>query len=119
MQRPSSLPSFTPAQVQSLFKAACCRFKKPGIDILLAPALLPHGRILVITSRKVGNAPTRNKIRRRLKAIFYEEKLFEKGHECIAIIKPEGAHTSFEELKKMLLATFEKHQHHEITKKDT
>jgi len=36
------------------------------------------GKILIIIPGKTGNAIKRNKIRRQIKAIFYEEKLFEK-----------------------------------------
>jgi len=115
MQRPSSPPSFSPKEVTALFKAVCFRFKKQGIDILLAPAISENGRILVITARRVGNAPTRNKIRRRLKAIFYEQALYSLGHECIAIIKPEGAHIPFADLQSMLLEVFKRHKHPEIS----
>ena len=36
-------------------------------------------KILVITPKKIGTAPQRNLLRRRLKALFYEQKLYERG----------------------------------------
>ncbi len=60
-----------------------------------------YSRILVITSRKVGNAPMRNKIRRRIKSLFYEQSYYTGKYDCVVIIKKGGAHLSFAELKSL------------------
>ncbi|MCX5922553.1 MAG: ribonuclease P protein component [Candidatus Dependentiae bacterium] len=65
------------------------------------------GRILVVTPRRIGNAPERNKIRRQLKALYYELKLAERGYDCVVIIKPEGKKLAFEAIKQLLIQAFE------------
>lgn len=53
--------------------------------VLLAPASGATGKMLIITSRKVGKAHDRNLLRRRLKAIYYENRLFERPYTMIVI----------------------------------
>jgi len=95
----------TEKEVSLMFKTARRALRHPGLDILCAPAVQDVGRILVITAKKIGSAPKRNLIRRRLKAIFFEEKLFELGLDCIVIIKKPGIDLEFDELKKLLANT--------------
>jgi len=103
------MPSrFSEKEVSHLFKTARRALRHPGLDILCAPAAQKAGRILVITSAKVGSAPKRNLIRRRLKAIFFEEKLFELGVDCVVIIKKAGIDLDFEQLKKLLTKAIKK-----------
>jgi len=97
------LPRFTKQEVSHMFRKARRSLRHPGLDIMCAPAVHQAGRILVITSRRVGPASQRNRVRRRLKAIFHEEKLFERGFDCMAIIKKPGVDLSFDELKELLL----------------
>ena len=99
---------FTKKEIDTRFQSARRALKHPALDILIAPKQKDFGRILIIASRKVGDAPTRNKIRRRLKSIFYEEKLYEYGYDCAVIVKPEGTTLSFDELKDILVQLFEK-----------
>jgi len=99
---------FSEKEVSNLFKTARRALRHPGLDILCGPAAQKQGRILVITARATGTAPKRNLIRRRLKAIFFEEKLFERGFDCIVIIKKAGINLDFEQLKGLLVGTFEK-----------
>jgi len=94
--------------IDQLFKVARRVIEHPGLHILIAPKQKEFGRILIIIPRKVGSAPERNKIRRRIKSIFYEEKLYERGSDCIAIIKPEGSKITFEELKKLMIEAVSK-----------
>jgi len=96
------LSRFTNQEVSELFKKARRALRHPGFDILCAYAKNKTGRILVITSAKVGSAPQRNKIRRRLKSIFLEEKLFERGLDCIVVVKKPGIELGFEELGALL-----------------
>jgi ribonuclease P protein component len=101
------LSRFSKPEIDKAFKKARRVVKHAGLHLLVAPQQGPHGRILIIIPRKVGKSPERNKIKRRLKAIFYEEKLYEKGFDCIAIAKPGAAQISFDELKKLLLQAFQ------------
>lgn len=100
-----NMPSFTPKEIQDLFRTARRIVKDSSCDFLIAPRQASQARLLVITSRKVGNAPERNKVRRRLKAIFYEEKLFERSFDCIIIVKKAGALLPFDQWKQLLLSS--------------
>ena len=101
------LSNFSQKEVTQLFKNARRVVRHPGIHILVAPASKPTGRILVVTPKKIGNAPTRNRIRRRFKALFHEDKLFEQGKDCIIVVKKEGTLLPVAELKTLLLQAFE------------
>ncbi len=100
---------FTKQEISRLFKTAKRALKHDALDILIAPQAKKVGRILVVTPRRVGSAPKRNRVRRRLKAIFYEEQLFELGCDCIIIVKKEGVDLPFDTLKMLLTQTVEQH----------
>jgi len=106
-QKAHKLSKFSRAQVNHLFKTACAVLRHPLLTILRCPASGDTGRILVVTSRKVGNAPTRNQIRRRLKAIFYEEKIFERGFDFAIIVRKEATSLNFTQLKDLVLKAFQ------------
>ncbi len=102
------ISSFKKKEVDQIFKASKKRIKKQGLEIILAPKILDFGRILVITSRKTGSAPKRNKVRRRLKSIFYEDKLFSLGYDCVIVVRQNFAiNLSFLELKEILNSVFQ------------
>lgn len=100
--------SFSQSEARKCFNEARRALKHPGLTILLAPHAQQFGRILVVIPRRAGNAPQRNKIRRRLKAVFHEEKLFEYPFDCIVIIRQEAQKLSFDELKELLVTTIKK-----------
>jgi ribonuclease P protein component len=104
----SKTVKFTQHDIKMLFARAKRVLRQPGLDILLAPSALPQGRLLLVTSRFVGNAPERNKIRRRLKAIFHEERLFERQYDCIIIVKKGGISLTFDTLHNHLLQAYER-----------
>ena len=66
-----------------------------------------QGKILIITSRKVVKAHKRNKLRRQIKSIFYEEKLFKKPVISILITYKQALNLTFEQLKEFLVKSFE------------
>lgn len=100
------LSQFNKTEVQRAFKSARRVGRHPGLTILLSSKQHETGRVLIIASRKVGSAPERNLLRRQLKAIFYEEKLFERGFECIIILRKEAVGLSFTQLKELLLDAY-------------
>jgi len=102
------LTSFTRKEVATLFAHARAIERNPAFTLLGAPQTKEFGRILIIASRHVGTAPQRNKLKRRIKAIFYEEKLFECEYDYILILKKEAVDYSFEKLKQKILEAFEK-----------
>lgn len=99
------MSAFTRQEITQIFKKARRVLRHPGLDILAYPKTQPEARILVVTSRKVGNAPQRNKMRRRLKAIFFEAQLFNNPYDIVVVAKLGGAQLSFDELKALLLDT--------------
>jgi len=101
-----TITKFTKKEIDLFFANARRILKHPAFTILLASAQKDFGRILIITSRKVGTAPVRNKIRRRIKSIFYEAKLFELPFDCAVIVRSQAKALSFDELKKLILDTY-------------
>lgn len=93
---------FTKSEIDLLFQTGKAVYKSKEFVILTAPCLLLSGRVLLITSRKVGNAPERNLLRRRGRAIFYEEKLFELKKHCVVIFKAPAKNLSFDQFKQIL-----------------
>ena len=65
------------------------------------------GRILIITPRKVGNAPERNKLRRRLTALFHEESFYKKPYDILIYARKGSADLSFDALKRILHASLD------------
>ena len=103
------ISSFSKKEISELFAHAKAVKKSQELVILTTPALLcPYGKILLITSRKVGNAPERNLLRRRSKAIFYEARLFEKPINLALIFRPPATKLSFEQLKAIILQAHHK-----------
>ncbi|MEX0940557.1 MAG: ribonuclease P protein component [Candidatus Babeliales bacterium] len=98
---------FSKPEIQQLFKQARTCLNEQGLEVRLAPQKKEYGRILVVISRKAGNAVKRNLIRRRLKHIFYQESLFNHGLDCIVLARKEAMNLSFEQLKKLLFKAFE------------
>lgn len=97
------ISSFTQSEITKLLTTARVKTRIPGLRILAAQASLPeHGRVLIITPRRSGNAPQRNLIRRRIKAIFIEDELYTKNLDLVVIVRREGIETSFGTLKKLL-----------------
>jgi|SRR5579863_1656433 ribonuclease P protein component len=99
---------FSKKEIDYLFQRARRVLKHPAFVILLAPRQREFGHILIIASRKVGNAPERNKIRRQLKSIFYEEKLFEHPFDVAIIVHKYAVDVSFDQLKELLMDVYKK-----------
>ncbi len=86
------------SEIPSLFKKAKPLLRTPALDIRVAPAKLNFGRILIVIPRKVGTAPQRNKLRRQIRALFYENKTFNHTLDWVFFFKPTGKKNTFEEL---------------------
>ncbi len=99
------LSRFSKKEIDAAFKVATVAHRQSTITILRAPRQLPFGRILIITPKIVGSAPIRNKFRRRVKTIFYENKLFEYPYDWIVIAKKGGGELEYDYLKNLLLKT--------------
>lgn len=98
-----SLTSFTPREIRALFKEARTVLSSPFFVIRKAPAHQETGRLLIVIPRRVGNAVQRNKLRRRLREIFYTEEGYAKKSDFVFFAKaPEVAQKSFEELQEIM-----------------
>ena len=67
------------------------RVKEPRGPLLVfaRPNDLPHPRIAVQTSRKVGTAPRRNRIRRLIKEAFRLMRHdFPRGYDLVIVVRP-------------------------------
>ncbi len=104
----NKLSKFSKKELDNFFKTAKSQKKNQAFTFLTAPATLPYGRILIVASAKYGNAPQRNLLKRRFKAIFWEEKLYEKQIDFAIIARATGKSYDFEQLKKLVLEIFTK-----------
>ncbi len=103
------ISKFTKREIDYLFCHARRIAKSQVCTILVAPRQnTEFGRVLIIASRKVGNAPERNLIRRRIKSIFYEEKLFALNFDCVVIVYKNMVSLSFDQLKTLLVSAYQK-----------
>lgn len=94
---------WTPQEIQQFFRRARRAYQSIELDIRLAPQQYPPwGHLLIVTPRKVGNAPQRNLFRRRVKALFHELQLERSGFDIGIFAKPGAAKLSFEELSQRL-----------------
>ncbi len=97
------LTRFTRRETEQLFKQIQVRVKKLGLEILLAPRSLQFGRCLISISKKAGNAPQRNRLRRRIKAIFYTMRLFQTPFDWVVIARsPATTQLNFNQLHSLL-----------------
>jgi ribonuclease P protein component len=100
------ITQFTQAEIKHLFRAARTIFKDAGLTIRRAPSSGEFGRLLIVTPKKVGNAPQRNKLRRQLKSIFYQQKLYSQPFDLIVQCSKETTLLSFQELKKNIISVY-------------
>ena|SRR3990167_8969489 len=100
----SSISRFSQSEVKKLFASVVKKANAKGLIFLASPKSLETSRILVVTSRKCGSAAKRNRIRRRIKAIFFEKQLFSGPLDIIVIVKKEGIESSFKDLQKSLIS---------------
>jgi ribonuclease P protein component len=94
--------AFKKNEVKASFEAATLFYSKPGLKLLKAPSIAPHGKLLIVLPRKFGKAHERNLIRRQLKAIFYEEQLYKQPVVWLLILYFEAKKLDFPALKKFL-----------------
>jgi len=104
----ASRARFTRSEIQQLLAKAKRVARLAACDILMAPAEKEPGRLLVVTSRRIGTAPQRNTVRRRLKAIFRTYRFDQAGYDCAVIVKTPGVDLSSANLVELLKAAFAK-----------
>jgi len=102
---PKALFSFKQKEVQRAFKRADFRAKTLGLKLLQSPFNegSTHGKLLIIIPQKSAKSCKRNRFRRQVKAIFYQEKLYKKLIISILFIYKQAMDMSFEQIKEFLV----------------
>ena len=96
--------NFSKIQAKEALKASKLVKKIPGLKLLAAPdPSLLHGKLLVVLPRAFGKAHDRNLLRRRLRSIYYEEKLYMRPIVSIIIGYKEAQELSFSQIKTFLV----------------
>lgn len=93
-------------EIHKFLRKAKRVYTSEALDIRIAPRSQTTGRILIITPKKMGNAPQRNRFRRRMKAIFYEQNLAAQALDIAIFSKAPANLLSFAELQAILLALY-------------
>ncbi len=101
------ISTFSRSDIEQLFKKSRRVIASSAVTILLGSRQKEHARILLIIPRRVGNAPIRNKLKRRLRALFYQESLYKMNKDCIFIARKGAGDLSYEALKKMVLQAYQ------------
>lgn len=105
------IKQFTAAQRKLLLTRARLIHRQNEFDIRSldrrSDTSFMNGRILIITPAKIGSAPKRNKLRRRLTALFYEEQFYKKPYDILVYTRKGSPELSFEFLKKLLHTTLD------------
>lgn len=86
------ISQFSKREIDSLWKKARRVVRHDGLDLLKAPRSSDMGRILMIIPKRIGSAPVRNRLRRQIRHLFYEQELYDGDFDWIAIARP-GAET--------------------------
>ena len=81
-------------------------FRSPRFDIRTLPKQGSIARIIVITPKKVGSAPYRNLLKRRIRSIFYQEKMYESTYDWIVFFRPSQSMLTYEELHTTCVTLF-------------
>ncbi len=102
-----SLSSFTVKEIEQFFRSVTFTHKSTDLKFMFAPAQRDTGRILLVVPKHFGNAPKRNKLKRRLKSIFILNKLFE--HKFDVSIKPvKPNNINYAEIETQIQAAYAK-----------
>lgn len=93
---------FSTPEIKKLFAHAHTVCVSKMFDIRRAKGIHEYGRVLIVIPRNVGTAVERNRIRRRLKSIFYQQKIYHHGYDYLIFVKPPAATASYQEIKNDL-----------------
>ncbi|MDH7513452.1 MAG: ribonuclease P protein component [Clostridiales bacterium] len=85
------------------------RYKGKYFSLIYLPSSSTFSRVGVVASRKVGNAATRNKVKRWMRELFRRNKgLLDFPLDMLIIARPEMGEVKWEELKEQYLTAVER-----------
>ncbi len=102
------ISSFSKKKISELFKRSKYILRLPELDIRFSKTDSEFGKVLIVTPKRIGNAPERNSIKRKIKALFYQDKIYNHGYDFIFLCKPGSVNFSFENLRKIFIKIFKK-----------
>ena len=107
---PKKLSSFFKKEIEILFKKAFVKVRYPGLRILVSPrdSQQAYAKLLLIVPKKVGNAPQRNLIKRRLRSVFYQHSLYLNTHHFIIFTDNRTLSIPFQTLETVFKKALEK-----------
>jgi len=79
--------AWTQSAIKSLFYKARVVYRDARLTIKNARNAELIGRLVVVVPKKIGSAPQRNLIKRRIRALFSEKKLASMGFDWVFFIK--------------------------------
>ncbi len=97
---------FTEREIKQLFAYAKPVLRSSAIEIRIAPSMHEYGHILIIASRKVGSAPVRNQLKRWIKAVFYQQRWYEKKQDAIIILRAPARKFTYIDIQQLLANVF-------------
>lgn len=97
------LCKFSKKELDHFFAVAKSVKKNQAFTFLKAPSQSTFGRFLIVIPKKYGNAPQRNKLRRQLKVIFLNLKLYETKFDYAIIVRPTLKNYDFAKLTQILM----------------
>lgn len=102
------ISKFGRKELDSFFAAARAAKKNQAFTILKVPKTHPFGKILIMVPKAYGSAPERNRLKRRFKSIFIENKLYERDLDIVIITRPAAKKYDFLQLSQLLIEVFQK-----------
>ena len=69
------------------------------LSVRMCPNLLDHDRYGISTSRSVGSAVVRNRVRRRIREILRATPTGEQGRDILVVCRPAAATAGYDELR--------------------
>lgn len=101
-----NITKFNRPEIKFLFENAKRYSYCSAFVLLRAQQQTNLGRILIVSPKKIGNAPARNLLKRRVKAIFMHNKQYTKGFDWVLIARKKATVLSFADLHKKLQTSF-------------
>jgi ribonuclease P protein component len=99
----TDLYRFARIEIDCVFKVVELAGKTIHFKLLRSQIPTSHGKLLIITPRHAGKSCIRNLVRRRIKTIYYTEKLYLLSNVFVILVYKGAETTPYEDLKQFLV----------------